>query len=349
MKILVTGGKGFIGSHVVHELILECHEVYVIDNNKAGVYVEGAEYITFDMSKTEVELNRILFWIHPEIIIHLAAWSNVRESMMNPAQLYETNILSTANLVQALTAHNDTIQCHHVIFASSSAALSPESHYGASKRAGELMLEVMHNQTGIPVCCLRFGNVYGVRQNPANGTLIAKTIERGLQGKPPIIFGNGDQTRDYICVDDLVRAIRIVKNARITGIHNVCSGKSHTTYEVVSMIRYALDANLHGDELPPTAYRAAQSGEKQYVTMVPSETLERYWTACVSTGQGIKNQLLWRLEDEKPKTVLWDKPMNVTGDRMKPPAHHCTPVNTFQEWRNIKRNTRSSRTDSLVL
>jgi UDP-glucose 4-epimerase len=346
---MVTGGKGFIGSHVAYMLAKLKAEVLVVDMNTAGFYIpspkpDNPNYITFDLSKTPEQVEKILEWWQPEVIIHLAAWSNVGDSMNNPAMLYRMNVMPTANLIHALARLSNRIYflnpVKHVIFASSSAAVEPiTSHYGASKRSCEHIWQAFQRATGIPVALLRFGNVYGPGQNPANGTLIPNAIIRTMKGSRVEIFGSGDQTRDYIYINSLVGAIKMVMNARLSGVHNVSSGVSHTTLEVVTEIRNALE--LDGITSSPPVYSPERSGDKAHVALPCSEALLKRGFTVTELRKGITltcGWYKWVMKGSNFKGVKWgDEPCTMDGRPYTPHNHHTEKVETLSEWMDMFR------------
>lgn len=311
MRILITGGKGFIGSHCVEHFLDQGDDVLVIDHQRAGIYYENAKYVSLNMAYDVEALLEFVDAFMPDAVIHLAAWSNVRESMDNPSKLYASNVQSTANLIEILLG-GDSVP---IIFASSSAADNPESHYGVSKLACEQMLAIYEQQAGVPAACLRFGNVYGMRQNPRHGTLIANSIERLMNGFRIEIYGDGTQMRDYIYVGDIVHAIEICVMAGIQGIHNASTGILSQTKAVVDVI-VGMYREATGNDYPPPEFLPARSGDKQSVELKPSPVLESHgFNPLVVLGE-IKKQMEWRLQMKGS----WDYPLTPKGENIS--QHH---------------------------
>ena len=313
MRILVTGGKGFIGSHCVEHFLEQGDDILVIDHQRAGIYFTGAKYVSLNMAYDAEAMLEFIDAFMPDVVIHLAAWSNVRESMDNPSKLYGMNVQSTANLVDILLDGEPV----PIVFASSSAADEPESHYGISKLACEQMLALYGKQTGCPVACLRFGNVYGERQNPRHGTLIANGIERLMGGFPIQIYGDGTQWRDYIYVGDIVHAIEICIQVGVEGIHNASTGLLSSTKEVVDSINMVY-RQVTGNDYPPPEFLAAREGDKQTVALEPSPVLESHmefhkFRPYQHWGQmQIQQQIMWRLRMKGS----WDYPLNPKGENI---------------------------------
>jgi len=218
MKILVTGGAGFIGSHLVDRLVENGHKVYVLDNLTTGSLNNINKAVTF----LELDINskktlNAISSIRPEIVFHLAAQVSVQASIENPVFDGKTNILGSVNLLKSCV--NSGVR--KTIFASSAAVygnpqylpvnekhpITPLSFYGASKYASENYIQVFHHLFKLNYAILRYANVYGPRQSArGEGGVVAKFTECILNNKTPKVFGSGLQTRDFIYVEDIVSA-----------------------------------------------------------------------------------------------------------------------------------------------
>ena len=209
MKVLVTGGAGFIGSHVVDRLIQEGHEVVVVDNLSTGKRKNVSRAANFYKADTQSSrLDRIFKKERPTVIFHLAAQMNVRKSTEDPGFDAQVNILGTINLLESAVRYGT----RKVIFASSGGAVygeqqifpAPESHpthplspYGISKLTGEHYLAYYEHVAGLGYVSLRYGNVYGPRQAPeGEAGVVAIFSQAMLKEGQPLINGNGLQTRD---------------------------------------------------------------------------------------------------------------------------------------------------------
>ena len=276
--VIVTGGAGFIGSHVVDALVEQGHRVLVIDDLSTGRREnvnQRAELFEVDIrsedAATLIEAEK------PRALIHHAAQIDVRRSSEDPAFDASVNVLGTLNLIQA-AVNADVGQ---VLFASTGGAIygeqdvfpAPEGHperpvspYGVSKLAGERYLYYFHVQYGLDVTCLRYANVYGERQNPhGEAGVVAIFLSRLLRGETPVINGDGMQTRDYIHVSDVVRA-NIAALGR-PGFHvlNVGTGIESTVVELYDGLRSAAGSNLeatHGPAKPGEQHRSCVDATK---------------------------------------------------------------------------------------
>ena len=237
MRILVTGGAGFIGSHLTDRLLAEGHEVSVLDNLSTGKrknVSRKAAFYKMDILSSRIE--RVLKKIRPEVISHHAAQMDVRRSVADPLYDAQANILGFINLLES------AVKCgvRRVLFASSGGAAygeqecypapethptRPESPYGISKLAGEYYLYYYQKAHGLACSTLRYANVYGPRQDPrGEAGVVAIFSRRMLQGESPVINGNGMQTRDYVYVEDVVEAHMAVLNSGKDGVFNVGTG-----------------------------------------------------------------------------------------------------------------------------
>ena len=234
MKILVTGGAGFIGSHLVDRLVQEENEVVVVDNLSTGKKKNvntRARFYKVDI--TSPRLERIFKKEKPELISHHAAQMDVRKSVADPGFDARVNILGLINLLENAVKYGT----RRVVFASSGGAIygeqnfspateehptQPLSPYGVSKRSSEHYLYYYHKVLGLESAILRYSNVYGPRQDPfGEAGVVAIFTKKMLQGDQPIINGNGMQTRDYLFVEDAVEANMAVINGSVSDTFNV--------------------------------------------------------------------------------------------------------------------------------
>ncbi len=224
MRTVVTGGAGFIGSHLVDLLIANGHEVVVIDNLSRGQLsnlsdAQDTGKLTFvEADLLEVDFNEFLGQHKPEVIFHLAAQIDVRHSVVDPLHDAETNILSTIRIADAARQHG----VRKVVFTSSGgsiygepdsfpvseeAPVDPHSPYAASKVSGEIYLNTYRHLYGLDCSHIAPANVYGPRQDPfGEAGVVAIFSQHLLSGAATRVFGGGDNTRDYVYVGDVVRA-----------------------------------------------------------------------------------------------------------------------------------------------
>ena len=237
MKVLVTGGAGFIGSHLVDRLILEGHDAVVVDNLVTGKRRNINRAATFyKMDVQSWRLERAFRNERPNVVMHLAAQMDVRKSVEDPMFDAQVNVLGTLNVLQQAVKHG----VRKVIFSSSGGAIygeqetypAPETHvlkplspYGLSKLCGEQYLSYFQRVSGLQAVSLRYANVYGPRQDPeGEAGVVAIFIQKMLNNEQAVINGNGRQTRDFVFVDDVVEANLAMMGQETQGTYNVGTG-----------------------------------------------------------------------------------------------------------------------------
>jgi UDP-glucose 4-epimerase len=296
VKVLVTGGAGFIGSHLVDRLVQEGNEVVVIDNLSTGKRKQvnkKAQFYKMDIRSKRIE--RVFRKERPLIVVHLAAQMNVRLSTEDPVFDAEVNILGTINLLEHAVKNG----VRKVSFASSGGAVygeqevfpAAESHrtdplspYGISKLAGEKYLAYYTNTTGLRHAIMRFGNVYGPRQEPeGEAGVIAIFSKLMLDGGQPIINGTGKQTRDFVYVDDVVESLMVTMDEDIQGIFNVGTGQEATVNECYGIIKELTNSSCKD------LYGAAKKGEQFRSVLDVRKLREGFdWEPQVSLAEGLK-------------------------------------------------------------
>lgn len=218
MKVMVTGGCGFIGSHLVEQLISQGMEVHVLDNMVSGFPQNvSASAIIHNQDIRNKKAKQIISQIKPNVIFHLAAQADVAKSIQNPTFDADVNIKGTINVLEACREAN----VKKIVFASTSAVygnlqkerisendkVKPSSYYGLSKLTAESYIRLFSELYGIPYTILRYGNVYGPRQTPkGEGGVVAVFLDCIKKNKALCIHGDGEQTRDFIYVKDIVQA-----------------------------------------------------------------------------------------------------------------------------------------------
>ncbi len=273
--VCVTGGAGFIGSHVADALVAAGHRVLIVDDLSSGRKQNvptGAELHVLDIRSQEAA--RLLADERVEILVHHAAQMDVRRSVADPRFDADVNVGGLLNLLEA--GRDATLR--RVVFASTGGAIygeqdvhpadedhpaRPVSPYGVSKLAGERYLYYYHVQYGLDAICLRYANVYGPRQNPhGEAGVVAIFLKKLLDGDIPTIHGDGRQTRDYVYVGDVVRAN--LAAIGVTGFHvyNVGTGDETDVNTLYAALRSAVgdgpDA-LHGPGQPGEQRRSSIS------------------------------------------------------------------------------------------
>jgi UDP-glucose 4-epimerase len=295
-KILISGGAGFIGSNVADAFLGAGWEVVVVDDLSSGRRENvpaGARFYPCDVrgsaAAEAVERER------PDVFCHHAAQIDVRRSMVDPRFDADVNLGGLLNLMQAAVRAGSVRQ---VIFASSGGATygdtpviptpeghpqRPLSHYGAAKAASEIYLGVYQASYGIPYAALRYANVYGPRQDPhGEAGVVAIFCSRLLEGKPCTIYGDGQQTRDYVFVGDVARANLLAAQRSYAGALNIGTG---VETDVVRL--YAGLARAAGSSAPPV-HAEARLGEQRRSCIDPTAAAGALgWRPEVTIEQGL--------------------------------------------------------------
>ena len=247
MAVVVTGGAGFIGSHVVEALLARGDEVHVLDDLSTGVLENVPAAATFHLHDIREPLDTIVRAVEARSIIHLAAQADVRVSVAEPDRDAAINVLGTVNVLEAAR-----LVGARVIFASTGGAIYgecerpareddpclPLSPYGAAKLAGEGYLGAFARLYGVAHVALRFGNVYGPRQNPhGEAGVVAIFLGRLHTGETCRIFGDGSQGRDYVFAGDVARAMLSALDSDVGGVLNIGTGIATTVLELYEVCR----------------------------------------------------------------------------------------------------------------
>lgn len=254
-RVLVTGGAGFIGSHLADKLVEYGASVKILDNLSTGK-IENIQNILDKITLIKKDIIGFNYCLETtkniDIIFHLAAFISVPESLNDPKICHDTNIKGLFNILEAARLNKVST----LIFSSSSAvygeqerlcsedlACNPQSPYGFSKLIGELYCKQFSLNFGLKTLCLRYFNVYGNRQNP-NGSyaaVVAKFMDLMSQNKPLIIYGDGKQTRDFIPVEKVVEAnlvLAMLPSEYLNGeVVNVATGKSINIFELIELLK----------------------------------------------------------------------------------------------------------------
>ncbi len=278
MKIAVTGGAGFIGSHIVDTYIGLGHEVVILDNLSTGREENinpRAKFINVDI--TEPEIRKIFERERFDILNHHAAQVDVRTSVRDPLFDLKLNILGSVNLYEAA---KDT-GVKKIIFASSGGTVYgeqyqfpadekhetvPVSPYGITKLTNEKYIHYYHIAYGLEYCIFRYANIYGPRQNPHGECgVVAIFINKMLNGEQPVINGDGKITRDYVFVGDVAAANALALNDNVTGIYNIGTGVEADVNYVFNTLRKLTGSGceeVHGPAKPGEQMRSVCSYEK---------------------------------------------------------------------------------------
>ncbi|HSF67809.1 MAG TPA: NAD-dependent epimerase/dehydratase family protein [Nitrospiraceae bacterium] len=299
MKVLVTGGAGFIGSHLVDRLVQEGHEVIVVDNLSTGKrrnLNRAARFFKLDIQSWRLE--RVFRNERPNIVMHLAAQMDVRKSVEDPIFDAQVNVLGMLNVLQQAIKHG----VRKLVFSSSGGAIygeqeiypAPESHvtrplspYGISKLCGEQYLSYFQRMSGLQVVNLRYANVYGPRQDPdGEAGVVAIFIQKLLNNEQAIVNGNGRQTRDFVYVEDVVEANLAVMGQEIQGTYNVGTGEETSINDLLRILV------AHTNSTCKEVHGPAKSGE-QIRSVIDSSKLrqELSWEPRVELSEGLKRTI----------------------------------------------------------
>jgi UDP-glucose 4-epimerase len=259
-KVVVTGGAGFIGSNLCQKLTKRGNHVVILDDLSTSKEenikeLVGGKVEFIQGSITDLPLLKELFR-NVDYVFHLASIPSVPRSLENPLASHNANITGTLNVL--LAARDNEVK--KVVYASSSSVYGdtptlpktedmlpkPESPYAVTKLAGEYYCRVFEQVYNLPTVCLRYFNVYGPKQDPGSqyAAVIPRFVSRLIEGKPPIIFGDGEQTRDFTFVGDAVAATILAAEGRITGVFNVGTGKRVTINELTQLIGNIMGKNI---------------------------------------------------------------------------------------------------------
>ena len=304
MKALVTGGAGFIGSNLVDALLARGDEVTVLDNLSTGrrenleqALANGATLAEIDIREAEAVAD-LVARTKPDVIFHLAAQIDVRKSVADPANDARINVEGTTNVLSAAQAHG----VPRVVNTSTGGAIygegrqlpapedhpsAPEAPYGLSKWCAEQYCEIFTRLHGLSTVSLRYGNVYGPRQDPlGEAGVIAIFCGKALDGGTAVIFGDGEQTRDYVYVDDVVDANLRAAESGATGPINIGLGTEKSVLDIVEVL------NEHAPDGFQPEHAPARPGEVQHIALDASRARDELgWEARVELDEGLKRTL----------------------------------------------------------
>ena len=304
MRALVTGGAGFIGSNLVDALLERGDEVTVLDDvstgrreNLEGALGKGAELIELDIRDAE-EVAALFARVQPEAAFHLAAQIDVRKSTADPAFDARVNVEGTINVLDAArragtgrvvnTSTGGAIYGEgRILPAPEDHPVAPEAPYGQSKFCAEGYCELFDRLHGMSTVSLRYGNVYGPRQDPlGEAGVIAIFCGKLLEGGTATIFGDGEQTRDYTYVGDVVDANLLAAEAEVTGPVNIGLGKQVSVLDLVGALKSLSDNGFSAEHAPE------RPGEVQHIALDASRAHQDLgWSAQVELADGLERTL----------------------------------------------------------
>jgi len=295
LRAIVTGGAGFIGSHVAEALIARGDEVHVLDSLATGSREKLPSRAELHLGDIRSDAAAVFDLVKPELCVHLAAQADVGTSVERPDYDAEVNVLGTVRVLEAARAHGT-----HVVFSSTGGAIygqcdgpasedaprRPISPYGISKLAGEEYVAGWNRLFGSRHVSLRFANVYGPRQEASlEGGVIAIFLERLAAGEETTIFGDGEQTRDFIYVGDVVRGVLAAAD-HAGGIYNIGTGIETSVNELHAVCR-----RVTGIDREPKYAQARPGDIDRSVTDPALAARELGWRAEQSLEDGLR--LTW--------------------------------------------------------
>ena len=304
MKVVVTGGAGFIGSNLADELANRGKEVVILDDLSTGKIenigrLRRRENVRFvNGSVTDMELLKEVFK-RAEVVYHLAAIPSVPRSIKEPERSNEVNINGTLNVLMAARACG----VRKVAYASSSSVYgdtlelpkreemnpNPLSPYAVTKLTGEYYCRVFQEVYGLETVSLRYFNVYGPRQDPFSeyAAVIPKFIQRVLKGMPPVIYGDGNQTRDFTFVKDVVEGTIILAENEATGVFNIGRGEQTSINHLARLV-----LEVTGQDLEPI-HEKPRTGDVRHSLADISRAKGYGYNPKYSVKEGLKETVRW--------------------------------------------------------
>ncbi|MBC6976166.1 NAD-dependent epimerase/dehydratase family protein [Bacillus sp. Xin] len=318
-KVLVTGGFGFIGSHIVEKLVHHNYEVAVYDNLSTGsinnVHSKGIAF--FDSVEDEGALEKAIETFKPDFVIHQAAQISVQNSVSNITNDARINIIGSTNIIKLSQKYG----VKKIIFASSAAVYGnskimpiPVSHptrplspYGVSKQTAEEYLKLAKELYDIDYVILRYSNVYGPRQTVSGeGGVISIFINHVMQEEQSVIYGDGLQTRDFIYVDDVASANLQALKYNGSGTFNISSSTCTSINEVFSMIQSIGKQNVS------PIYQPAKDGDLKESLLCNKKSIQKLdWQPIYSLEKGLANTYDYYLKQKDPILSSGKEPTSV--------------------------------------
>ncbi len=299
MRVCVTGGAGFIGSHLVDRLIALGHTVLVIDNLSTGVHeFVNSDAIFVEMDVRDSNIDSIFAEFKPRVVFHEAAQTMVPASMVNPKMDCDVNLLGLVNILEASRKH----KVEHFLMPSSAAVYGdfdtlpltedmigePTSFYGLTKLTGEGYLRIYEQAFGLKTVCFRYSNVYGPRQGDGGEGGVISIFTRLInEGQGLTIFGDGEQTRDFIYVDDVVEAnIKAMNHPELTGVYNISTNTSTSVNKLVSYFKSISNKDL------PVYYEAERTGDIRHSRLCNQKAKVDFdFLATVDLERGLRDTI----------------------------------------------------------
>lgn len=303
-RVLVSGGAGFIGSHLVRAMLERGHEVRVIDNFETGLRqnVDGLPVELIEGSIDDADaVNRAMDGV--KWVLHQAALPSVPKSVAYPFRTHQSNIVGTLTMLEGARAAG----VERLVYAASSSAYGdqeaerksedltprPLSPYAVQKLAGEDYLQVYAALYDVPTVGLRYFNVFGPRQNPKSqyAAVVPAFVTRMLAGESPIVHGDGEQSRDFTYIDNVVDAnIAALEADRAAcgRVYNAASGHKASVNDLVRLINEGLGTNIPAEHVAPRA------GDVRHSCADPTRAREGLgWTSRIDLGEGLRRTIEW--------------------------------------------------------
>jgi len=304
MKILITGGAGFIGSHLVEKLITENNEILIIDNlmtgKKENLTFEGNYELFIDDLGSEKSLNKIIEF-NPDVCFHLAAQASVVISVSNPALDFDHNILQPILLLKTLLKTD----CKKFVFSSSGGTIfgepvnvptseedfagEPQSPYGVAKKRLNELIQIITKDTNMSYSILNFSNVFGPRQDPhGEAGVISIFSNKFLSNEQPIIYGDGNQTRDYVYVMDVIEAMILSSKTEENLFLNIGTGIETSVNQLVEIMKDKFNSDIE------PIYQDAREGELLRSVLDNSKALASIgWKPVYDLNIGMEKVVDW--------------------------------------------------------
>ncbi len=304
MKILITGGAGFIGSHLVEKLLIKNNEILIIDNlmtgKKENLSFEGNYELFIDDLGSEKSLNKITEF-NPDVCFHLAAQASVVVSVSNPALDFDHNILQPILLLKTLLKTD----CKKFVFSSSGGTIfgepvnvptseedyagEPQSPYGVAKKRLNELIQIITKDTNMSYSILNFSNVFGPRQDPhGEAGVISIFSNKFLSNQQPIIYGDGNQTRDYVYVLDVVEAMILSSRSEDNLFLNIGTGVETSVNQLVEIMKDKFNSDIE------PIYQDAREGELLRSVLDNSKALATIrWKPVYDLNAGMEKVVDW--------------------------------------------------------
>ena len=304
MKILITGGAGFIGSHLVEKLLVKNNEILIIDNlmtgKKENLSFEGNYELFIDDLGSEKSLDKITEF-NPDVCFHLAAQASVVISVSNPSLDFDHNILQPILLLKTLLKTD----CKKFVFSSSGGTIfgepvnvptseedyagEPQSPYGVAKKRLNELIQIITKDTNMSYSILNFSNVFGPRQDPhGEAGVISIFSNKFLSNERPIIYGDGDQTRDYVYVLDVVEAMILSSRSEDNLFLNIGTGVETSVNQLVEIMKDKFNSDIE------PIYQDAREGELLRSVLDNSKALATIgWKPVYDLNAGMEKVVDW--------------------------------------------------------